>query len=139
MLGAAGAFAAAESLLLAASNDLQNPARQVEDRGSSIKINALKAHRVGTKAYLKIETDRKIFGWGEVTGLDPNVACALARSLFELLDGENPTRIEYLWQKIYRAHRNILGGITQVKKIASLAEAFHVPLAPHCTMSEIDY
>ena len=25
------------------------------------------------------------------------------------------------------------GGITQMKKIAHLAEAFHVPLAPHCT------
>lgn len=27
------------------------------------------------------------------------------------------------------------GGITQMKKIAALAEAHHVPLAPHCTMS----
>ncbi len=27
------------------------------------------------------------------------------------------------------------GGITQVKKIATLAEAYYVPLAPHCTAS----
>ena len=27
------------------------------------------------------------------------------------------------------------GGITQVKKVATLAEAHHVPIAPHCTMS----
>jgi galactonate dehydratase len=27
------------------------------------------------------------------------------------------------------------GGITQMKKIATLAEAYHVPLAPHCTAS----
>ena len=27
------------------------------------------------------------------------------------------------------------GGITQVKKVAALAEAHHVPIAPHCTMS----
>jgi galactonate dehydratase len=29
------------------------------------------------------------------------------------------------------------GGISQMKKIAALAEAFFVPLAPHCTMSEL--
>jgi galactonate dehydratase len=29
------------------------------------------------------------------------------------------------------------GGITQVKKIAALAEAYFVPLAPHCTCSEL--
>jgi galactonate dehydratase len=29
------------------------------------------------------------------------------------------------------------GGITQMKKMATLAEAFYVPLAPHCTMSEL--
>jgi galactonate dehydratase len=29
------------------------------------------------------------------------------------------------------------GGISQVKKIATLAEAYHVPLAPHNTCSEL--
>jgi galactonate dehydratase len=87
-----------------------NPAAQVEDRGASIKIRALKAMPAGRKAYLKIETSAQISGWGEVTGLDPEVACALARSLFELLDGENPTRIEHLWQKVYRSHRDMRGG-----------------------------
>src|SRR6185369_4975440 len=29
------------------------------------------------------------------------------------------------------------GGITQMKKIATLAEAYFVPLAPHCTCSEL--
>jgi galactonate dehydratase len=29
------------------------------------------------------------------------------------------------------------GGISQMKKIAALAEAYFVPLAPHCTMSEL--
>ena len=29
------------------------------------------------------------------------------------------------------------GGISQIKKIATLAEAYHVPLAPHCTQSEL--
>ncbi len=105
----AGGLAAGLALL----NDAvgaDNPAANVADRTSSIKISGLKAFRVGTKAYIKIETNHKVFGWGEVTGLDPNVACVLARSIFELLDGENPTRIEHLWQKVYRSHRNIRGG-----------------------------
>ena len=29
------------------------------------------------------------------------------------------------------------GGISQMKKIATLAEAYNTPLAPHCTMSEL--
>ena len=29
------------------------------------------------------------------------------------------------------------GGITPMKKIAALAEAYHVPLAPHCTTSQL--
>jgi galactonate dehydratase len=83
---------------------------KVEDRTSTIKITALRGFRVGTKAYVKIETNHKVTGWGEVTGLEPDVAVALAGSLFGLLDGENPTRIEYLWQKVYRSHRDMRGG-----------------------------
>lgn len=92
------------------SHSQNNPAANVEDRGTNISITALKGFRVGTKAYIKIETNRQITGWGEVTGLDPMVAVALAQSLFELLDGENPTRVEYLWQKLYRSHRDMRGG-----------------------------
>ena len=105
-----GSALAAGLALLNDAVGADNPAANVADRTSSIKISALKPFRVGTKAYMKVETNHGIFGWGEVTGLDPNVACVLANSLFELLNGENPTRIEHLWQKVYRAHRNIRGG-----------------------------
>jgi galactonate dehydratase len=97
-----------------------NPAANVEDRGSSIRIKSLRATRVGTKAYVKIETNHNVTGWGEVTGLDPNVACALAHSLFELLDGENPTRVEHLWQKLYRSHRDMRGGPFMVHVISAI-------------------
>lgn len=111
MLASMGTAAAAGLAFLndAVGQD-QNPAAQVEDRGSSIRITALRAFNVGRKAFLKIETSAKVVGWGEVTGLDPAVACALANSLYELLDGENPTRVEHLWQKIYRSHRDMRGG-----------------------------
>jgi galactonate dehydratase len=120
MLASMGAAAAGAMLLNDAVGQEQNPAAQVEDRGSSIKISALRAMPVGAKAYIKIETSSKVNGWGEVTGLDPNVACALAQSLFELLDGENPTRIEHLWQKLYRSHRDMRGGPFMTHTIAAI-------------------
>jgi galactonate dehydratase len=110
MLASMGSAAAGLALLQDAVGQDQNPAAQVEDKGSAIRITSLKAMPVARKAYLKIETSMKVTGWGEMTGLEPTVACALAHSLFELLDGENPTRVEHLWQKIYRSHRDMRGG-----------------------------
>jgi galactonate dehydratase len=100
---------AASAMLLADSN--QAAAAQVADRGSSIRINGIRGLPAGTKAYVKIETNNKdIVGWGEITGLEPRVAVALAESFRELLIDENPTRIEHLWQKVYRSHRDMRGG-----------------------------
>lgn len=114
---AASAGALAVSHTLAQEN---NPAAQVADRGSSIKLTRLTATPVGPKVYVKLETNHGITGWGEITGLEPNVAAALARSMFELLDGENPTRIEHLWQKIFRAHRDMRGGPFMVHTLSAI-------------------
>ena len=100
-----------------------NPAANVADRTSSIRITSLKATRAEAKVFLKINTNHGISGWGELTASEPTVATALANSLFELLDGENPTRIEYLWQKLYRAHRDIRGGPFMVHTIAAIDSA----------------
>ncbi len=110
VLGTAGSLAAGLAVLNEAVGQESNPAAQVGDRTSTLAIKSLRGFRVGTKAYVKIETNHGITGWGEVTGLDPNVAVALAHSIFELLDGQNPTRIEHLWQKVYRSHRDMRGG-----------------------------
>jgi galactonate dehydratase len=110
VLGSAGWLAAGLAMLNEAVGQESNPAAQVGDRTSTLAIKSLRGFRVGTKAYVKIETNHGITGWGEVTGLDPNVAVALAHSIFELLDGQNPTRIEHLWQKVYRSHRDMRGG-----------------------------
>src|SRR5262249_50860830 len=75
---------------------------------------------VGPIVYVRIETNRGIVGWGDVKAIEPRSAKALAESLFELLDGENPTRIEHLWQKMYRAHRDMRGGANMVHTIAGL-------------------
>jgi galactonate dehydratase len=98
----------------------ENPAAQVADRTSSIRITRLTPTVVGPKVFVKIETSQGVAGWGEIDQLEPKAAAALARSLFELLDGENPTRIEHLWQKLYRSHRDMRGGPFMVHTIAGI-------------------
>jgi galactonate dehydratase len=100
--------------------DENNPAAQVADGSSSIRITGLKTYWVGPVVYVKIETNLGISGWGDLKGVDPRPAKVLVESLSELLDGENPTRIEYLWQKLFRAHRNLRGGALMVHTIAAI-------------------
>jgi galactonate dehydratase len=114
------ALAAAAGLAVGAPLRGENPAAAVADRASALRIRALKAVPVGPNLFVKIETNQGICGWGETAGIEPKVGAALARSLFQLLDGENPTRIEYLWQKLYRAHRDIRGGPFMVHIISAI-------------------
>ena len=97
-----------------------DPSPPAEDRGANIKITSLRGIPCGPKTFLKIETDKKVNGWGEVTGCEPKVAAVLAESLFELLDGENPTRVEHLWQKLFRSHRDMRGGSIMVHVISGI-------------------
>ena len=71
--------------------------RRLNRSSSSIRITALKTYWVGPIVYVKVETNHGVSGWGDLKGVDPRPAKVLAESLFELLDGENPTRIEHLW------------------------------------------
>src|SRR3569623_66222 len=105
-----GAAAAGMAFVNQAVGQEKNPAAQVVDRASSIRITAMKLYWVGPIVYMKIETNHGVSGWGDLKGVDPRPAKVLAQSLFELIEGETPTRIEYIWQKLYRAHRDIRGG-----------------------------
>ena len=98
----------------------KNPAAQVVDRSSSIRITGMKTYWVGPIVYVKIETNHGISGWGDLKGVDPRPARVLLQSLFELIHGENPTRIEHIWQKLYRAHRNMRGGALMVHTISAI-------------------
>src|SRR5207244_63960 len=96
------------------------PGAQAEDRSSSIRLTGLKTHWVGPIVYVKLETNQGISGWGDLKGVDPRPAKALVESLFELLKDENPTRIEHLWQKLFRAHRDMRGGTLMIHTIAAI-------------------
>jgi galactonate dehydratase len=110
VLGTMGAVAGGIAIVEHAVAAEKNPGAQVADTASSIKITGLKTHRVQHKVFVELQTSHKIVGWGEVSALVPSAAEELTKALYELLDGENPTRIEFLWQKLYRAHRDIRGG-----------------------------
>src|ERR1700739_3006879 len=77
----------------------QNPDAQVADRSSTIRVTRLRTSWVNPCVFVRIETNHGIVGWGDLKGVDPRVSKPLAESLFDLIDGENPTRIEHLWQK----------------------------------------
>ncbi len=120
LLTGLGAVAAGMAFAQEAVPQDQNSAAQVEDRSSTIRITGIKTYWIGPVVFVKIETNHGIHGWGDLKGVDPRPARVLAQSLFELLDGENPTRIEYLWQKLYRSHRDMRGGPLMVHTIAAL-------------------
>lgn len=128
-MGCAGVASAGAALAASFLGDLNsalavdtanNPASSVADRTSSLKLTKLTATPVGRKVFLKLETNHGITGWGEIDQLEMTAAATLARSLFELLDGENPTRIEHLWQKVYRSHRDMRGGPFMTHTLAGI-------------------
>jgi galactonate dehydratase len=118
--GRAEAEAQDQALLADAVGPGRNPAAQVADRASAVRITGLRTCWVGPVVFVRIETNRGVVGWGDVKAVHPRPARALAESLFELLDGENPTRIEHIWQKLYRAHRDMRGGPLMVHTIAGI-------------------
>ena len=91
LLANVGTAAAGIAFVNHAVADDNNPATQVADRSSSIRITAMKTYWVGPIVYVKIETNHGVSGWGDLKGVDPRPARVLAQSLFELLEGENPT------------------------------------------------
>jgi galactonate dehydratase len=119
-LTTAAAVAAGTALLNEAIGQEKNPAALVADKTSSLKITGMRTYWVNPVVFVKIETNHGATGWGEIKAIDPRVAKVLAESLFSLIEGENPTRIEYLWQKVYRAHRDIRGGPFMVHTLAGI-------------------
>ena len=112
--------AAGTALLAEQVSAAQNPAAAVADRTSSIRLTSLRATICRDRVFVKLGTNHGVSGWGEIKGVVPTVAAALADAMFELLDGQNPTRIEHLWQTLYRAERNQRGGAFMLHTIAGI-------------------
>ena len=50
---------------------------EVEDKGSRIRVNALNTIPIGQKAYVKIETNMGVTGWGEINNMETQLFCLL--------------------------------------------------------------
>ena len=79
-------------------------------------------HLPGTRypwVFLRIDTDAGIHGIGQVSsGPNSTVVAAAASRIGPLLVGEDPSRIEYLWHKLYSGF-NSLGSLGFVSALIS--------------------
>jgi len=61
-----------------------------------------------TYVFVQVETDEGLTGWGEITTYPGPIAnrtiAAAIRELDGLLVGDDPTRIEAIWHKVFRAY-----------------------------------
>lgn len=91
-----------------------------------MKITAVETHvchaRMRNWIFVRVRTDQDgLWGWGEATleWHTPEVVAAI-QSLGELITGEDPTRIEHLWQMMLRQHFWHGTGIVRSTAIAGI-------------------
>ena len=87
------------------------------------KIETLICHaRMRNWIFVKVVTDQPgLYGWGEAT-LEWHTRSVVGaiEDIAELLVGEDPTRIEHLWQMMYRQHFWHGNGIVRATAIAGI-------------------
>lgn len=91
-----------------------------------MKIVAIETHvchaRMRNWIFVKVVTDQPgLYGWGEATlEWHTRAVCGAISDIESLLIGEDPTRIEYLWQMMYRQHFWHGNGIVRGTAIAGI-------------------
>ncbi|MFI4876333.1 MAG: galactonate dehydratase [Blastopirellula sp. JB062] len=87
------------------------------------RVETLVCHaRMRNWVFVKITTDQPgLIGWGEAT-LEWHTRSVVGAidDLAQLLVGEDPTRVEYLWQMMWRQHFWHGGGIVRATAIAGI-------------------
>ncbi|MBE3100538.1 MAG: galactonate dehydratase [Planctomycetes bacterium] len=113
-LRSAGAGLAGAGLLwmagrAAAGQDAPEPAGR-QPPGRRMKITNVEPILTGSDVFVKIETDAGIVGYGDATNhFLPYAADGTLKDLIPYLIGEDPERVEYLWQSCFR-RRFMRGG-----------------------------
>ena len=73
--------------------------------------------------FVKVMTDEGLYGWGEATlEMKQNTVVAAVRDLEQFVLGEDPTRIDYIWQRMYR-HGFWRGGVAILSAISGIEQA----------------
>ena len=88
-----------------------------------MKISAVDTIMTGRDIYVKITTDEGIIGYGDATNhFLPFSVKGMLDDLAQYLIGEDPQRIEYLWQVCYR-RRFMRGGPSTGSALAGIDQA----------------
>ena len=91
-----------------------------------MKITRVETHvchaRMRNWVFVKVLTDQDgLFGWGEATlEWHTRAVVGAVEDLAQLVVGEDPTRVEYLWQMMYRQHFWHGHGIVRATAIAGI-------------------
>ncbi len=91
-----------------------------------MKITAIETHvchaRMRNWIFVKVVTDQDgLWGWGEATlEWHTRAVCGAIEDIAQLLIGEDPTRIEHLWQMMYRQHFWHGNGIIRATAISGI-------------------
>jgi galactonate dehydratase len=91
-----------------------------------MKITRIETHvchaRMRNWVFVKVLTDQDgLFGWGEATlEWHTRAVVGAVQDLAELVVGEDPTRVEHLWQMLYRQHFWHGHGIVRATAIAGI-------------------
>jgi galactonate dehydratase len=91
-----------------------------------MKIARVETHvchaRMRNWAFVKVVTDQDgLFGWGEATlEWHTRAVVGAVEDISELVVGEDPTRVEHLWQMMYRQHFWHGHGIVRATAIAGI-------------------
>ncbi|MCL5027027.1 MAG: mandelate racemase/muconate lactonizing enzyme family protein [Chloroflexi bacterium] len=99
--------------------------RWTSDFGTATKSSA---------AFVKVETDEGVTGYGEAKGTPLVMKSIIEHELKPLLVGEDPTRVTYLWEKMYNGSRLGLSfyyGRSQSRSTAASGEVM-------CAISGVD-
>ena len=80
-----------------------------------MKITAIKTFmaRFGNRprGLIKVETDEGLYGWGEAYSTGPDLSVEpIADYIFEMIQGDDPRRIEYIMLKLHQQFRFPPGG-----------------------------
>lgn len=73
--------------------------------------------------FVKVQTDEGIHGWGEGTlEMKQGTVAAAVTDLQGFILGEDPTRVDYLWQRMYR-HGFWRGGVAILSAVSAIEQA----------------
>jgi galactonate dehydratase len=95
-------------------------------KSEAMKITAVETHvchaRMRNWIFVKVLTDQQgLWGWGEATlEWHTRAVVGAVEDVAQLVVGEDPTRIEHLWQMMYRQHFWHANGVVRATAISGI-------------------